>query len=237
MISNNSIQSKHEKQLMNSHYSMTTSLSLKDIILCCLLFTLTACKTMPTTPDSTEKIAEEDKTAENIELPTEKKSSTRHTEDIDVTTPATSNDSLTSEEKTEQLDQKLDDRFADFDRLLLREREFLNEKQNEQGSPQSGGGGGGATADGMDGFKGLDEYGDIAEQGSEPYNNGTVTQKTSGENAFPSENTNINIPPDLVNSKGDDVVARQLREAAIKEKDPALREKLWDEYRKYKKGI
>ena len=26
---------------------------------------------------------------------------------------------------------------------------------------------------------------------------------------------------------------RQIREAAMKEKDPELREKLWDEYRKY----
>ena len=32
----------------------------------------------------------------------------------------------------------------------------------------------------------------------------------------------------------DDVVARQLREAAMREPDPAVREKLWDEYRKYK---
>jgi hypothetical protein len=34
----------------------------------------------------------------------------------------------------------------------------------------------------------------------------------------------------------DDIVARQLREAAMKEQDPELREKLWDEYRKYKQG-
>ncbi len=32
----------------------------------------------------------------------------------------------------------------------------------------------------------------------------------------------------------DDVVARQLREAATREPDPAVREKLWDEYRKLK---
>jgi hypothetical protein len=29
-------------------------------------------------------------------------------------------------------------------------------------------------------------------------------------------------------------VARQLREAAMKEEDPELREKLWQEYREYK---
>ncbi len=34
----------------------------------------------------------------------------------------------------------------------------------------------------------------------------------------------------------DDIVARQLREAAEKETDPALRKKLWDEYKLYKQG-
>lgn len=35
---------------------------------------------------------------------------------------------------------------------------------------------------------------------------------------------------------GDDIVARQLREAAEREADPALREKLWAEYRKYREA-
>jgi hypothetical protein len=34
----------------------------------------------------------------------------------------------------------------------------------------------------------------------------------------------------------DDVVARQLREAAQAEQDPELRARLWDEYRRYKRG-
>jgi len=33
----------------------------------------------------------------------------------------------------------------------------------------------------------------------------------------------------------DDIVARQLREAAEKETDPVVREKLWKEYNEYKK--
>jgi hypothetical protein len=44
------------------------------------------------------------------------------------------------------------------------------------------------------------------------------------------------VPVDVGDGKDDDVVARQLREAATKEEDPAIREKLWDEYRKYKRG-
>ena len=41
-------------------------------------------------------------------------------------------------------------------------------------------------------------------------------------------------PEDIPDGNDDDVVARQLREAAMREPDPAVREKLWDEYRKYK---
>ena len=40
-------------------------------------------------------------------------------------------------------------------------------------------------------------------------------------------------PADIPNGNDDDVVARQLREAALHEPDAALREKMWDEYRKY----
>lgn len=39
------------------------------------------------------------------------------------------------------------------------------------------------------------------------------------------------------NSRGDDIVARQLREAAEKETDPELKEKLWKEYEDYRKGL
>jgi hypothetical protein len=44
------------------------------------------------------------------------------------------------------------------------------------------------------------------------------------------------VPADVPDGRDDDVVARQIREAAMKETDPELREALWEEYRKYKKG-
>ena len=44
------------------------------------------------------------------------------------------------------------------------------------------------------------------------------------------------VPTDVGDGNDDDVVARQLREAAMKEKDPQLQEKLWQEYRDYKQG-
>ena len=44
------------------------------------------------------------------------------------------------------------------------------------------------------------------------------------------------IPTDIGDGANDDVVARQIREAAMNESDPVLREKLWEEYRRYKKS-
>ena len=44
-------------------------------------------------------------------------------------------------------------------------------------------------------------------------------------------------PADVGSGSDDDIVARQLREAAESETDPALREKLWDEYRQYKRSL
>ncbi len=52
----------------------------------------------------------------------------------------------------------------------------------------------------------------------------------SGEAGPPGDDDNIN-------TQDDDIVARQLREAAEKETDPELKEKLWKEYRDYKKSI
>jgi len=42
------------------------------------------------------------------------------------------------------------------------------------------------------------------------------------------------VPEDIPDGQDDDIVARQLRELAENETDPELKERLWDEYRKYK---
>ena len=44
----------------------------------------------------------------------------------------------------------------------------------------------------------------------------------------------IPIPEDIGDGQGDNIVLRQIREAAMKERDPVLRGRLWDEYRKIK---
>ena len=41
----------------------------------------------------------------------------------------------------------------------------------------------------------------------------------------------------LSKERNDDIVARQIQEAASAEQDPALREKLWKEYERYRSGL
>ena len=41
-------------------------------------------------------------------------------------------------------------------------------------------------------------------------------------------------PEDIPVTADDDIIAKQLREAALAEEDPQLRERLWEEYRKYR---
>ncbi len=69
--------------------------------------------------------------------------------------------------------------------------------------------------------------------GAQGHGNGKASR--SGANGAPNTNgSGQNTPPDIPGGDDDDVVARQIREAALNEPNPDLREKLWDEYRKYK---
>jgi hypothetical protein len=47
------------------------------------------------------------------------------------------------------------------------------------------------------------------------------------------EDIRSRTPEDIPDLVAEDIVAKQLREAALSEDDPALRERLWEEYRLY----
>ena len=135
--------------------------------------------------------------------------------------------------------------------MILRERDYVANRRNEQGSQDKV-----AQVTGP-----IFDEGDIsetAEQGQpESYGRGGTSQGGSAEQQnIPGQgNGNGNepvgagdnrqgdysgttvaaaTPKDIPSGDDDDVVARQIREAAMREKDPKLRDKLWDEYRKYK---
>ena len=140
----------------------------------------------------------------------------------------------TSAETTAALDADLLSGLGEFDEMLLREQ------QRVKAAAPPGNTGSTASYSGSNGGSG--SYGGTSNSdrsGQEPEASGNGAMETYGQGAGPgSQQTSRGgkPPPDTRPGSDDDVVARQLREAAEKETDPELKKKLWEEYRNYKQG-
>lgn len=116
---------------------------------------------------------------------------------------------------------------------------ILGERDEAQGSGSASRESTGAGGTGGNGGNGEGPGGDVGSPVILATNSGNgagyiPVGSPSREGIFSSNNqTNYDIPDDIPTGNDDDVVARQLREAATTESDPELREKLWDEYRTY----
>ncbi len=110
------------------------------------------------------------------------------------------------------------------------------EGQTAEGSGKSGGesaaGGSAGRDSGKQGEPG--EPGETGEAAGKGQEGGEQVASAGGPGDAGSQAGSTNVPADIPDGRDDDVVARQLREAAENEQDPELREKLWDEYRRYK---
>ena len=163
--------------------------------------------------------------------------------DPGTTTSDTQAPARTGDEEVAVLDQQLEEALGHYDEQIHEEFEKAQAERRAHGQVTAGAG---------------------QEAGSERTSSRTMdpaaqVEKTSGANAQVStrsssaeagdvgddskdsagdsknRGTHSAPPPaDIPSGDDDDVVARQLREAAQKERDPVLRDKLWDEYRKYK---
>ena len=125
-------------------------------------------------------------------------------------------------------DKELDDALEDFDGGILAERDVIRARSNEAagnaGIPASGPST--QLPGGSDGTSSTTS----ADVASAP--RGIPAQRSAPP--APKAGAAGTIPEDIPDAKDDDIIARQLREAAMNESDPELREKLWEEYRRYK---
>lgn len=143
---------------------------------------------------------------------------------------------LTKEEQTAALEAPLTQSLTEFDKTFQEKQDQLRGELANQGSV------------GYPSTRNRVEY--VGKTGSKA---GSIGAKQGGSPPHPSDErtqprradpgagpglprTAVITSPGRVPGGGndDDVVARQLREAAEKEQDPLLKEKLWNEYRKYK---
>ena len=147
----------------------------------------------------------------------------------------------TADEQIAALDAALLGGLGEFDEMLLREQERVRAAAARTQAADAGTGGAGAAggdgagegSEGWDGAQGSDgEFGEASEQrGDRSTGRGDVA---AGE--AQRQPRRQGVPPGIPDGSDDDVVARQLREAAEKEQDPELKKRLWEEYRRYKEG-
>ena len=142
---------------------------------------------------------------------------------------------MTAAERRAALDARLNEGFAEFDGMILGERERVQAQANEAGSDVMSSGGSGSGGNGEQ--PGQPGGPLVIASGPQGSTGGGIIVPTANGRQGDFDNTQqeqtFPVPDDIPPGANDDVVARQLREAAMREPDPELREKLWDEYRAY----
>jgi hypothetical protein len=156
------------------------------------------------------------------------------------------------------LDRQLDSSLADFDEMLLKELDLIRAKSSERMRDLAEEAAAAAKRlrdEGIDVESGLEEKSDESEADSSKNEKADKTERDASEtikgkrSEAGEDTTELSArdksrdgaegseghPKNRFDPKDDDIVARQLREAAEEETDPELRKKLWKEYEQYKK--
>ncbi len=158
------------------------------------------------------------------------------------------------------LDRRLDNSLADFDEVLLKELDLIQAKSSEklQDLAEEAEAAAQRLRD-----KGIEIDADSKAESDESHQDSSEEPKeakkekdaleagqessskegrddstlTSQDKSREGAEGSQRHPKNRYDPKDDDIVARQLREAAEKESDPELKEKLWKEYEQYKKNV
>jgi hypothetical protein len=135
---------------------------------------------------------------------------------------------MTAAERTAALDEALQRGYETFDGFILGERSRAQQESNQAGSMEIPGEDSGSRG-GSGGNAGQPQ---ILNEGGATVPGGVIAaSQPVASSSAPAET--FPPPEDIPSGRDDDVVARQIREAAMTEPDPELREALWEEYRNY----
>lgn len=132
-------------------------------------------------------------------------------------------------ERKARLEKELEKQVGGFDEVLAEEQEEISTVgRNTEGFGGDGGkGGSGGVGLGKQASGGIEGTGEVADT------EGGGSGSTPSVADLSEEEIKSRTPDDIPELVSEDVVAKQLREAALAEEDPELRERLWEEYRNY----
>ena len=157
------------------------------------------------------------------------------------------------QDQVAELDRQLNASLSEFDAMLLKQMETIETESNAKMRD--------LAQEAADAARRLKEkgveidgtesestgeappQGKAGEKGASREENGAETQQEDGDDTSGTSDTALGEGSGPKGDRGsryskedDDIVARQLREAAENETDPELKEKLWKEYEEYKKN-
>jgi hypothetical protein len=138
-------------------------------------------------------------------------------------------------DRAEQLGEELDKSVGDFDEALGEEqRQVSSVGRNTEGFGDGSSGSGGTIGLGEQaaGASG-GSSGGAGGAGGAGGSAGSSESQAGPLDGMSDQEIQARTPDDIEVNQYEDIVARQLREAALAEDDPELRERLWEEYRKY----
>lgn len=154
---------------------------------------------------------------------------------------------MSSAERVAELEGQFKSTMVVYDGMILRERDYMRNRPASAGDE--------TAEDAMPPEESLEDLiataeaelpapppaGNGGESGGGPEQSNSSGQATGPglptkgrKGEYNHTNAAVVVPADIPSGNDDDVVARQIREAAMRESDPELQERLWDEYRKYK---
>jgi hypothetical protein len=149
---------------------------------------------------------------------------------------------LTREENIHLMDQALIRSLSKFDACMT-SQDSTSSAGGSSGSAGFGGSTGGGGSIAASDMSGTEKQASPTsavnvETGSESMTS-TGTGQSAGKSGTNLDETiqdseNGRIPEDIPSADNDSVLEAQIRQAAMNETDPEIKEKLWDEYRKYK---
>ncbi|NND81173.1 MAG: hypothetical protein HKN50_01960 [Gammaproteobacteria bacterium] len=161
-----------------------------------------------------------------------------------------------TEQEMKELEKELDESLGDFDEEIQREKTYAEERANDNADEGTLGGVGTFETYEGDGEGAASKRQRQASSSSNKTGQASASSSSDadaeGDGGDPglreakqsdaAGNVDDALDEELAEQKddipdlrdNDDIVARQIREAAERETDPELRKKLWEEYRRYK---
>lgn len=138
-----------------------------------------------------------------------------------------------AESEDSQADEDFQRALEELDGEIMEERNEVIGRAHETVATQSG----------SQGIETVDDAGTVDTNSTmedDRVGNTDETETESERGTFEGEKTaevDIERVIDTPDAMDKDVIARQMREAAMTEEDPELKKKLWEEYETYKKGL